>query len=456
MRDVAERPRPSNKRALIALFAIALGVRLALTPLYAHLPNGTLDEGFWKNWMERIHQHGVLNIFRTSDTDYVGYHWILWPLATIYGWIGGPYTQTTPSLHILVKMPSILYDLVLIAAVYRVTLVVVQNQAPEREGSDGTPERCALAAATICAFHPAILYDSAVWAQVDAAISAAMLVSLVLAFYGRPAWAGFVFGLGFSIKPHPIILVPLLGLILWRKGRLQAIERFFVVASSTVLLILVPWLIHGDGNRIRDVYVTLFTKQRERLSELAWNIWWIPDQLGDPRPGSTAFGWFDVLTYQRLAFALSACATILAITYALRHSDIVSMLVAAAYQAFAFYELPVGSHERYLYPLFVLLLPVLFVRPRWLLLYVPISVTFFMNLVVVAPPMQRYMDHYVYGDIGVDVAAIQAVFFVVFTLVLLYGATRLQRDGSRRDLPPQSLLGTRDSNDAPRGMGLSS
>ncbi len=67
----------SPKGQLLAIFALAIGVRLALTPLYARLPNGTLDEGFWTHWMQRIHEHGVLNIFRTSDTDYVGYHWVL-------------------------------------------------------------------------------------------------------------------------------------------------------------------------------------------------------------------------------------------------------------------------------------------------------------------------------------------------------------------------------------------
>lgn len=421
MTGLTQQAHQSNKRQLLAIFAIALGVRLALTPLYANLPNGTLDEGFWKHWMERIHEHGVLNIFRTSDTDYVGYHWVLWILATIYDWIGGPYTQTTPSLHILVKVPSIFFDLALIAVVYRVTLVAVDSEDSWRKTSRDMRGLCALAAAAICAFHPAILYDSAVWAQTDAAISAAMLASLVLAFSGRPGWSGFILALGFAVKPHPIILVPLLALVLWRRGRLKAIAQALVSAALTMALVLGPWLVHGDAQRIGSVYATLFTKERQRLSELAWNIWWIPDQVGDPRPNSAAFGWFEVLTYERLAFGLSACATVLAISFAIRNSDFVSMLIAAAYQAFSFYELPIGSHERYLYPLLVLLLPVIFVRPKWLLLYVPVSATFFLNLVVVAPPMRRYMDQYVYGEFGLFVSAIQALLFAVFTVLLLQG-----------------------------------
>ncbi len=412
--------QPSTWRTLLAIVAVGLAVRVALTPLYANLPNGTLDEGFWKHWMQRIHEHGVLNIFRTSDTDYVGYHWVLWILATIYDWIGGPYTQTAPTLHILVKVPSILFDLGLIAVVYRVTIYVVGGNDLGAESRD-TARACGLGAASVLALHPAVLYDSAVWAQTDAAISAVMLVSLVLAFARHPGWSGFAFGLGFAIKPHPIILVPLLAVTLWRAGRVKAVIRWLVASGLTLAMVLFPWLLHGDGQRIADVYETLFTKERQRLSELAWNIWWIPDQLGDPRAKSPAFGLFDALTYERIALVLSASATLLVVSYALRNGALISALIAAAYQAFAFYELPIGSHERYLYPLFVLLLPVVFVRPRWLILYGPLSATFFLNLVVVAPPMRRYMDQYVYSDFGVYVAAIQAVIFAGFTVVLVRG-----------------------------------
>jgi hypothetical protein len=59
---------------LIALLIVAFAIRLPLLPLWAYLDKGFNDEGFWKNWMVAIHQHGLLNIFRTTDTDYVGYH----------------------------------------------------------------------------------------------------------------------------------------------------------------------------------------------------------------------------------------------------------------------------------------------------------------------------------------------------------------------------------------------
>ena len=120
---------------LIVLSAVAL--RLALTPLYANLPDGMLDEGFWMYWMDLIHQHGVLNIFRESNTDYVGYHWVLWMLDLVYAPFGTRYDPHSPGLHFLVKVPPIIFDVVLIVTVYYATrtLLAVEGRVQHQEWS---------------------------------------------------------------------------------------------------------------------------------------------------------------------------------------------------------------------------------------------------------------------------------------------------------------------------------
>src|SRR5437879_12683720 len=70
-------------RTLIAIVLGALLLRVALLPLYARLPNGYLDEGFWKFWMRTIHEHGALNVFRATDPDDVGFLWVLWLLSPV-------------------------------------------------------------------------------------------------------------------------------------------------------------------------------------------------------------------------------------------------------------------------------------------------------------------------------------------------------------------------------------
>jgi Gpi18-like mannosyltransferase len=407
----------TRSHPLASILCLALLVRFALTPLYAYLPNGLLDEGFWKHWMEAIDRDGVLNIFRTTDTDYVGYHWLLWPLSIVYGWIGGPYDQHTPSLHILVKMPSIAFDIALILVVYHAAKALV---ASERPATSGLP----LVAAAVIAFHPAVLYDSAVWAQTDSAITAAMLGAILLASRRRPALAGASLAFGFAVKPHPVIVAPMLTLALLRRGGIRAVVLAGAAAALVMAAVLLPWVLHGDLARILDVYGLLFTKNHDRLSELAWNVWWIFDFAGDPRPGTAIFSSFPLLTYRVAGLALSGLAAALALAYAWSRPGLYGALVAAAYQAFAFHALPIAAHERYLYPFLALLLPVALLERRWLWLYIPVSATFFLNLVVVAPPVAELMDRWVYGEFGVAVAVANVALFAAFTAVLLFSVAQ--------------------------------
>ena len=118
--------RPNARMALVGILAGALALRLALAPAYARLPDGYLDEWFWTSWMFAIHDHGVLNVFRTTEANYVGYQWVLWMLSLAYESIGGAYRAGDVKLHLLVKAPSILADLALVVVAYHATATLAR------------------------------------------------------------------------------------------------------------------------------------------------------------------------------------------------------------------------------------------------------------------------------------------------------------------------------------------
>ena len=404
--------RPIAALALILLVAVA--VRIALAPLYAYLPNGYLDEGFWKYWMQRIHEHGVLNIFRTSDTDYIGYHWVLWLLSMAYAAIGGPYTQTTPSLHLLVKVPSIVFDLALIVAVYAATLTLARQSRLE-----SAARTAALAAAAVVAFHPVVLYDSAVWAQLDGAVTAAMLASVLLVATGRPGTGWAVWMLGFLIKPHPVIIVPVLLVLTVRRHGVRALVRSALAVAGVAAIVLGPWLLHGDAANIATTYKALFDANYERLSASAWNLWWFRDVAAHPGPDEAMFGAAPMLTYRHVGLALSAAAGALATVYVWRRPTLRDGLLTASYLALAFYVLPVSTHERYMYPLVALLLPIAALEPRWRWPYAIASTTLFLNMVVAAPPVASLSGRWIESPFSLAVAAVNVALFAWFTGVLV-------------------------------------
>ena len=70
-------------RGITAVFAIAAAVRAPLLPLHAYRWGGGTDTSEYKQWMAAIHEHGALEIFRSTNTDYAGYHGV--PVAADAG-----------------------------------------------------------------------------------------------------------------------------------------------------------------------------------------------------------------------------------------------------------------------------------------------------------------------------------------------------------------------------------
>ena len=411
---------------LTVILAAALALRLALAPAYARLPDGYLDEWFWTSWMFAIHDHGVLNVFRTTEANYVGYQWVLWLLSLVYEAIGGAYRAGDVRLHLLVKAPSIAADLALIVVAYHATCALAAGEAGDRPSPEAhpgitRPQQLGLLAAAIVAVQPAIVYDSAVWAQTDAAIGVAMLCSLLLLARGHTTAAWVVWALGMSVKPQAVVLLPVLGLATLQVHGIRPLLRGGGAAFATFGLILTPWMLHGDTLRLTAAYGALFGSDYGRLSVSAWNSWWFVDQIATLRPND-AVAVAPFATYRLLGLALSAFAGVLAAGYASAHRDLRGLLIAGAYLAFAFYMLPMSIHERYLFPVLALLLPVALVDRRWMWVYAPVSLTLFTNMFVIAPPVEAWSGRWVDAPIIPLVAGANVAMFAAFTAMVARGA----------------------------------
>ena len=111
-------------------------------------------------------------------------------------------------------------------------------------------------------------------------------------------------------------------------------------------------------------------------------------------------------------------AAALAAGYTSARRDLHGLLVAGAYLAFAFYMLPMSIHERYLFPVLALLLPVAIIDRRWMCLYVPASLALFANMFVIAPPVQAWSGRWVDAPFIPLVAAANVAMFAAYTVVV--------------------------------------
>ena len=403
-------------RPLSLVLLLSLLVRIPFLPLFAYLPDGSLDETDWKGWMQALHEHGFLNIFRDSNTNYVGYHWVLWPLSLVYGWFGGTYGHDGGALHILVKAPIIGFDMLLICVVYATTsLIASQAESRDAAGPTERATKLALIAALVIALEPGAIYDSAIWPNTDSLATACMLAAIVLAFQGRIGLAGAAWTFGFLMKPQPIVILPLLLLIAFRRDGLRGVLGASLAGAAVGLVITGPWLLHGDLIRILKVYRLLFHDRAPLLSWSAWNLWRFWDATVAPAADDRAVFF---LTYRTIGFGMCSVAALIALGYAWIRSDLRGLLIAGAYLVFAFYILPVTTHERYLFPFLGLLLPVAMVERRWLWIYVPVSALFFFNLVAAAPPIKSWDGMHIHNPVFLAGAALNVLLFLIYTAVI--------------------------------------
>src|SRR5262249_41040772 len=151
-------------------------------------------------------------------------------------------------------LPSLALDVALIIAVYAATVALASAD------DDAAPPARALAliAAAVIAIHPAVVYDSAVWAQTDAAVTVAMLASILLAWRRRPVLAWVAWTLGFLIKPHPVIVLPVLIIVTVRASGWRACPPVVGAVCAVAAIVLGPWVVHGDAVRIIEIYRSLF------------------------------------------------------------------------------------------------------------------------------------------------------------------------------------------------------
>ena len=94
-------PRSDERRlavvAIAVLLVLAAAIRMPFWLATTHIDGDPL---LWQVWSRAIHQHGFVNIFSSTDTNYTGYHYVLWPISAAYARISPDYELGTASLRV--------------------------------------------------------------------------------------------------------------------------------------------------------------------------------------------------------------------------------------------------------------------------------------------------------------------------------------------------------------------
>jgi Gpi18-like mannosyltransferase len=349
---------------LVAMFGVAFGVRLAIAP-WVGFYNDLYDFRWWAGALAHVGPHRFYSSVQFVDYP-PGYLYVLWVIGKI---------SATPG-YLLLKIPAFLGDL----GVAWVAGTLAARIAPASLARR-VPLRPLVAAAVL--FNPAILFESAVFGQVNAVPAFFVLSTLLLLLTGRPslkrdAVAFVLFGFAFATKPQACFALPVLLYVLYRRYLHRRPRPELIDGALSVALIgigaLAVWIASALPFGLGPVKLYHFYSKASGThpytSSDAYNLWGLLGPWRNDRSGDHVFTLAGVpaLYVGLLLFAAAVVFILVATHRALDRGASWSptLVFAAALTSLLGYALLTRMHEHYVFPAVVLLATLTYQRPiRW-------------------------------------------------------------------------------------------
>jgi dolichyl-phosphate-mannose--protein O-mannosyl transferase len=403
---------------LAAILVLGLVLRVFIAGVYLPLSGFAIDIGDFSAWGQRLASVGPAHFYEAGYfSDYPpGYLYILWFLGTV-GHLLEPLVGRDATGG-LVKIPGIAADI----GVAWLLFVMARRWGGElvsRAKLDIASETLGLTAAAVYLFNPGVIFDSAVWGQVDSVGSLVLLATIYAVGRGWTEVAALGAVLGMLVKFQFAFLIPIVAIVgikrhllgrsadphhAGRRDGLRVLTSLAVgVVSVTALMLpfgmyLYTPLAGGDPHGVlgilpeADPSTSLIGKLIEAagtytgLSINAINLWRNPwsglgDTLswGDDTTIAFVIGSASV-TWQQVGILLFAIAAVIALWIVARRDEMRGLLLASLILAIAFFALPTRVHERYLFPTLAIGALLLLSGRAWPWIYGALSLSFFANV----------------------------------------------------------------------------
>jgi Gpi18-like mannosyltransferase len=293
------------------------------------------DQSFWVGWIGQLLEGGFGNFQGNYPPLYVFWLWVVGQIHVLFGIA----VDKTFFLKFLCLWPVYVAHLVLVQIVFG----IIQK----RNLSDSFRH-------TILGFtalNPALLAGGAIWGQVD--LVPLILVVAAIFLINSPKnihWASLFFVLSILAKFQMIMFLPVFGGLFLRHYRTS--WKGIPIALAGVFLVLLPYFL-GDnlGNMLSNAYVKT-TGQYPYSTFNAANLWMLVDgnTVAEDIPffGVPNSGLGFLLSAKWIGKILFSVFSVFVLIGALRSHGPRRAFQLATWNAFAFFVLLPGMHERYL------------------------------------------------------------------------------------------------------------
>lgn len=333
------RKKSSPEGLIPVLFGLALLVRIIIAQ---NTSGFDVDISCFAFWADRIFQVGPSGFYSPDVfTDYPpGYIYLLYPLGALRSLLE---IEAYSQAHLLLlKLPAILCDIGCGALLYR-------------EASRKLPGQYPFFLCLAWLFQPAVILNSCVWGQIDSIYVLLLALMCVCLIRGKMFFSYAAFFLGLIIKPQtlifaPVLLAGILDHVFLKDFSAKKLLKNLAQGLTALAIALLLCLPFGLEKVVSQYLDTLGSYPYAAVN--ANNFWgflglnWVSQE-------NTFLG----ISYQTFGMIFIAAAVILVLFLGVRNKrDTEKYPFLAALLMASVFVFSVRMHERYLYPVMLLLL----------------------------------------------------------------------------------------------------
>lgn len=376
-------------------FFIILFIGLVFRFLLIGNPGFLADVAFWKSWGLAALDHGIVWTAHNTNINYPpAFIYILWLMAKLYSFIGNPHNysdfwrENNFGFLLASKSIAIAADMIIAILIY---WFFSQKEKLKELGAITHNSQLIthnlnlpLLLSSIFFLNPIVILDSALWGQVESFGILFTLIAIILLFYKKPLLATIFFTTGTLMKLQNIIFIPIYFLFIFRYFDLKTAVKSLITSAATFFLLNLPFILAHDMQQVLYL-MTINGDYFPWLSLNAHNLWWIKAAAAGMQITDriTVLG---ILNAKIVGLLIFSSFYFLCCLLVFLRSTPRNFLLSLTLSIFAFFLFTTQSHERYSYPVIVLLLffyPFLENKSRksyfWLI-YALLTISIFFNI----------------------------------------------------------------------------
>jgi Gpi18-like mannosyltransferase len=318
---------------------------------------------------------------------------------------------------LFLKFPSILADLAIGVLIYFCV-------------SRYTKKKHALLAMSLFIFNPVIIYNSAVWGQVDAINNLFLYCSLLFLLSRKYFLTIFTFFLCLYVKISLLPLLPLILLLALKETKYDYKKIFiFTITSIAALLIFTLPVSNSPLIWIINFLEQNSSGQLQHIANYCFNFWSLifnPDYFANIPLSSEIFYGLSLETWAYLIFFV---VSIPLLFWALRNKtlDAARLFGVCMLTTFAMFLFLPRMHERYLYPLFPLFATYIGLKGKYYLEFLLATLLNFIGLYVAWHPSD-FLPTLITGIIVHSKVRLGMSGLIVALFIVLYARIVLKRE----------------------------